>query len=124
MELFADGNTRSSIMRQDINETLEVSRLELLCRASTYNDLEAWAAFQRDLEGTVLTWLHNHPGREIACRMQSERHFVAQAFEQLRQAVVQRHVTFETLPEALLYLRASLCGAILEMQRASSRPKA
>ncbi len=111
-------------MRQDINETLEVSRLELLCRASTYNDLEAWAAFQRDLEGTVLTWLHNHPGREIACRMQSERHFVAQAFEQLRQAVVQRHVTFETLPEALLYLRASLCGAILEMQRASSRPKA
>jgi hypothetical protein len=111
-------------MRQDVNETLEVSRLELLRRASTHHDLEAWAAFQQSLEGTVLTWLHDHPGRETACRVQSERHFVAQAFEQLRQAVIQRHVTFETLPEALLYLRASLCGAILEIQRASSRPRA
>jgi hypothetical protein len=111
-------------MRQDVNETREVSRLELLRRASTHHDLEAWAAFQQGLEETVLTWLHAHPGGETACRVQSERYFVAQAFEQLRQAVVQRHVTFETLPEALLYLRASLGGAILEMQRASSRPKA
>ncbi len=111
-------------MRQDVNETLEVSRLELLRRASTHHDLEAWTAFQQCLEETVLIWLHAHPGSETACRMQSERHFVAQAFEQLWQAVVQRHVTFETLPEALLYLRASLYGAILEMQRASSRPKA
>ena len=111
-------------MRQDVNETLEVSRLELLRRASTHHDLEAWAAFQQSLEETVLTWLHDHPGREAACRVQSERHFVTQAFEQLRQAVVQRHVTFETLPEALLYLRASLGGAILEVQRACSRPTA
>lgn len=111
-------------MRHDVNETLAVSRLELLRRAGTHHDLEAWAAFQQGLEGTVLTWLHAHSGRETACCMQSERHVVAQAFEHVRQAVVQRHVTFETLPEALLYLRASLCGAILEMQRASSRPQA
>ncbi len=110
-------------MRQDVGETREVSRLELWHRASTDGDLEAWAAFQQSLEETVLTLLHAHPGGEAACRVQSERHFVAQAFERLRQAVVQRQVTFETLPEALLYLRASLCGAILEMQRASSRPK-
>jgi hypothetical protein len=115
---------RSTIMKADVNEALEVSRLELLRRAGTHHDLEAWAAFQQGLEETVLTWLHNHPGREIACRVQSERHVVAQAFEQVRQAVVQRQVTFQTLPEALLYLRASLSGAMLEIQRASSRPTA
>lgn len=65
-------------MRQDVNETLEVSRLELLRRANTYGDLEAWAAFQQGLEETVLTWLHDHPSREAACRIHSERHFVAQ----------------------------------------------
>jgi hypothetical protein len=108
-------------MRQDVSETRAVSLLELLRRASTQSDLSAWAAFQQGLEETALTWLHAHPGREAACRVQSERHFVALAFEQLWQAVVQRQVACETLTGALLYLRASLCGAILEMQRASRR---
>lgn len=108
-------------MRQDVSETRAVSLLELLRRASTQSDLKAWAAFQQGLEETVLAWLHAHPGREAACRVQSERHFVALAFEQLWQAVVQRQVACQTLTNALLYLRASLCGAILETQRASSR---
>jgi hypothetical protein len=74
-------------MRQEVGETCEVSRLELLRRAKTHGDLEAWAAFQQGLEETVLTWLHEHPGREAACHVHGERHFVAQAFEQLQQAV-------------------------------------
>jgi hypothetical protein len=74
-------------MRQDVGKTLERSRLEPLRRASTQNDLEAWRAFQQSLEETVLTWLHEHPGREAACRVYGERHFVAQAFEQLHQVV-------------------------------------
>ena len=49
-------------MRQDVNETLEVSHLEMLRRVSIYGDLEAWAAFQQSLEETVLNWLHAHPG--------------------------------------------------------------
>ena len=111
-------------MRQNVDEKLEVSRLELLRRASTHGDLQAWAAFQQCLEETVLTWLHEHPGREAACRVQSERHFVALAFEQLQQVVVRRQVACETLAEVLVYLRASLNGAILEMLRVSSRPRA
>ena len=67
-------------MRQNVGERLEVSPLELLHRASTYGDLQAWAAFQQSLEETVLTWFHDHPGREAVCRLQSERHFVALAF--------------------------------------------
>src|SRR2546422_2800410 len=111
-------------MRQDVSETLEASLLELLRRASTHNDLEAWTAFQQSLEETILTWLHEHPGREAACRVQSEWHFVAQAFEQLQQTVVQGQVACETLAEVLVYLRASLNGAILETLRVSSRPRA
>ncbi len=111
-------------MRQDVGETREVSRLELWHRASTDGDLEAWAAFQQSLEETVLTLLHAHPGGEAACRVQSERHFVAQAFERLRQAVVQRQVACETFYEVLVYLRASLNGAILETLRDSKRPGA
>ncbi len=111
-------------MRQDVNETLEVSRLELLHRASTHNDLEAWAAFQQSLEETVLTWLHAHPGREAACHIHSERYFVALAFERLRQAAVQKQVACEMLSGVLVYLRASLNGAILETLRVCSRPGA
>lgn len=111
-------------MRQDVSVTLEVARLELLRRASIYGDLEAWTAFQQSLEETVLIWLHEHPGREAVCRVQSERHFVAQAFEQLQQVVVRRQVACETLSEVLVYLRASLNGAILETLRVSSRTRA
>ena len=111
-------------MRQNVGESLEVSPLGLLRRASTFGDLEAWAAFQRSLEETVLTWLHEHPGSEAACHLYSERHFVALAFERLRQAVVQGQVTCETLSEVLVYLRASLSGAILETLRDSKRPGA
>jgi hypothetical protein len=111
-------------MMQDVSESLEVSRLELLRRASTQGDLQTWAAFQHCLEETVLTWFHEHPGREAACRMHSESYFVALAFERLRQAVVQRQVACETLSEVLMYLRASLHGAILETLRVSRRPGA
>ena len=111
-------------MRQDVGKTHEVARLELLRRVSTHGDLEAWAAFQQGLEETVQTWLHEHPNREAACRLQSERYFVAQAFEQFWQTVVQRQVTCETLSGVLVHLRASLNGAILETLRVSSRPSA
>jgi hypothetical protein len=111
-------------MRRDVGETPKVAHLELLRYASTYDDLESWTAFQQSLEETILTWLHEHPGREAACRLQSERHFVALAFERFWQTVVRRQVACETLAEVLVYLRASLNGAILEALRVSSRPRA
>ncbi len=111
-------------MRQDVGETLEVSHLELLCRASTQGDLDAWAAFQQILEVTVLTWFHKHPGREAGCHLQSEQSFVAQTFERLRQATIQGQVSCESLSEVLVFLRASLNGVILETLRDSKRPGA
>jgi hypothetical protein len=70
-------------MKQEVGETPAVSPLELWRRAKTHSDQEAWAAFQQSLEETVLTWFHEHPGSQAACRLQSERHFVATSFAQL-----------------------------------------
>ena len=109
-------------MRQDVGETLEVSHLELLRRASTQGDLLTWVTFRKSLEATVLTWLHEHPGKEAACHLQSEQYFVALAFERLLHATVKGQVACETLSEVLVFLRVSLNGAILETLRVFSQP--
>jgi hypothetical protein len=123
-EVYKQVETRSSNMKQNAGETLEVSRLELLRRASIHGDLEAWAEFQQSLEETLLTWLSERPRCKAACRVQSEKHLVSLAFERLRQATIQGQVTCETLSEVLVFLRVSLNGAILETLRASKRPGA
>ena len=97
--------------------------LELLCRAMVQGDEAAWAGVEQCLGEVVRGWLHSHPCREAACRWQSEEDSVALAFERFRQAAVQQQLVFRTLGEALVYLRASLHGAILDRLRASSRPK-
>jgi hypothetical protein len=47
---------------------------------------------------------------------------VVQTFEQYRQAAAQAQMAFETLDKVLMYLRASLHGAILDTLRTLSRP--
>jgi hypothetical protein len=110
-------------MRQDVDETLAVPYGALVLRAYTYGDHDAWAAFQQCLEETVLTWLHEHPKSKVACRLQREQYFVAQAFERLRQATLHGQMPYETLSKMLMSLRASLNGAILDALRVSSGPK-
>ena len=100
------------------------STLDLLRRASTQGDLQAWTAFKQSLEETVLSWFHEHPRNEAVCELQREWHFVALAFEQLWQAAIQGQVSCETLSDVLVFLRLSLNGAILETLRASKRPEA
>ena len=106
-------------MGQHLRQPLEVSHLELLRRASTYGDLQAWEAFQQSLEETVLAWFHEHPYCEAACRVYCERYFVSQAFGRLRQGIMQKQITGGMLSDVLVYLRASLNGAILESLRIS-----
>ena len=110
-------------MRSDRDETFEEYNLELLRRAIAHGDQDAWAVFQQCLEETVLTWLHEHPSREVACRGLCEKHVVAQAFELFRQAAIQAQMACETLARVRVYLRASLHGAILDRLRILSRPK-
>ncbi len=109
-------------MRGDGDETFEVYSLQLLRRAIAHDDQDAWAGFQQCLEETVLTWLHEHPGKEAACRGLCEKHVVVQAFGRFRQAAVQAQMAFETLAGVLVYLRACLHGAILDTLRTLSWP--
>jgi hypothetical protein len=105
------------------DETFEVSSLQLLRRVMAHGDQDAWAGFQQCLEETVLTWLYQHPSGEVACRGLCEQDLVLQAFERFRQGASQAQMAFETLTEVLVYLRASLLGAILDTRRTLSRPK-
>jgi hypothetical protein len=98
--------------------------VELLRRATVQGNQEAWAWVQECFGGVVLNWLRRHPQRAHACRLESEEHYVAQAFERFWQATASnKQVEFNTLAAALQYLRASLNGAILDTLRAYVRPR-
>ena len=98
--------------------------LELLRRATIQDNQEAWAWVQHCFGGMVRGWLRRHPKREVACRLESEENYIAQAFERFwRATAFNQRVEFSTLAAALQYLRASLNGAILDMLRAYARPR-
>lgn len=96
--------------------------LELLHRAILQSDQEAWAWVQHCFGGMVHGWVRRHPQRAMACRLQSEEHYVAQAFERFWQATAcKQQLEFSRLSAALQYLRASLHGAILDTLRTYQR---
>jgi len=102
----------------------EAYGLELFHRAILQSDQEAWTWVQHCFEAMVLGWVRCHPQRAVACRLESEEHYVAQAFERFWQAVAcHRQLQFRTLTAALKYLRASLHGAILDTLRTYQRPR-
>ena len=101
----------------------EAFGLELLHRAIVQGDQAAWAGVQQCLGEIVRGWLHGHPSREAACRWESEENYVALAFERFWQATTRQRVAFKTFAAALVYLRASLHGAILDTLRTSWRPQ-
>src|SRR5947209_1800494 len=101
----------------------EAFGLELLHRAILQGDQAAWAGLQHCFDETVRGWLHGHPHREVACRLESEDAYVSLALERFWQATTQQQLVFKTLGGALLYLRASLHGAILDTLRTYSRPR-
>jgi hypothetical protein len=97
--------------------------LELFHRAITQSNQEAWVWVQYCFGGMVHDWLRRHPQRALACRLESEANYVAQAFERFWQATAcNRQLEFRTLAAALQVLRASLHGAILDTLRTSQRP--
>jgi hypothetical protein len=125
-------------MKRDGNETVAINGEEsltanalsnsaieeLLHQALVQGDQDAWAELQHCLGETVRRWLHTHPSKEVACRWESEEHYVGLAFERFRQAAIEGQVAFETQASALVYLRASLNGTILDSLRAYARPRA
>lgn len=101
----------------------ELYGLELLHRALRQSDQEAWTWVQHCFEGMVYDWVRCHPQRAVACRLESEEYFVAQAFERFWQATAfNQQLTFRALAAALHYLRTSVHGAILDTLRMYARP--
>lgn len=97
---------------------------ELLHQLLVQGNQDAWAVLQQCLGETVRGWLHTHPSKEAVCLWESEEHYVGLAFERFRQAAIEGQVAFETQASALVYLRASLNGTILDSLRAYVRPRA
>jgi hypothetical protein len=114
--------SRGSAFAQDAAPSSTVE--ELVHQALVQGDQDAWAGIEQCLGKTVRRWLHNHPHKEVACCWESEEHYVALAFERLRQAAIEGQMACETLSGVLVYLRASLNGAILEALRVSRQPGA
>jgi len=102
----------------------EIYGIELFRRASVHGNQEAWASVQHCFGGMVRDWFRCHSSRETGCCLESEEHYIAQAFERFWQATaLYQRVEFSQLAAASLYLRASLHGAILETLRAYERPR-
>jgi hypothetical protein len=97
--------------------------LELLLRATIQGDQEARTWVQHRFGEMVRGWLHLHPKREMACRLESEEYYVAQTFEHFwQEAIHTQEGAISSLAVALRHLRASLNGALLEKLRAFSEP--
>ncbi len=98
--------------------------VELLRRATVEDDQEVWVWVHHCFGGLVRAWLHRHPKREAAGRLESEENYVAQAFERFWQSTTaNQRVGFSTLAAALRYLRTSLHAAILDTLRAYALPR-
>lgn len=98
--------------------------VELFRRALCQRDSDAWTALQVCFSDTIRGWLHSHPRRDFALRLDSDENYVAQTFARFWQATAHNQkLAFATLATALAYLRMCLNGAILDTLRAYSRPK-
>lgn len=101
----------------------EIYSIELLRLATMQDNLEARAAVQHCFGGMVRDWFRRHPSREMACCFESEEHYIARAFEHFWQTTAtHQRVEFSRLSAAVLYLRASLHGAIMDTLRAHALP--
>lgn len=115
-------NGNDSHCSQDAGNDQEY--LKLFQRALIQNDQVIQRNLQRHFKEVVLNWMRQYPGGSVACHLNDEEYYVNQAFERFWRAGT-RHLQVETatLTAILLYLRACLNAAILEMFRESTRAK-
>ncbi len=98
--------------------------LELLRRATMESDPEAWEWVQHCFRDLAYGWLHRHPSRANALKLDSDENYIALAFGRFWMATtLNKKIEFKTLAAAMRYLHASLNGAILDTLRTYARPK-
>ena len=92
--------------------------MELLRRAISQNNQQAWEAWKRCFSEVLRSWLHLHPRAEQACHLDSEEHYLARTFERFQQAVIDGQLPESTkLTTVLRYLQACLNGVLLDALR-------
>jgi hypothetical protein len=97
---------------------------ELLRHATSQDNQEAREAWQRCLGEVLRSWLRRHPRTEEACRLDSEEHFLAQAFERFWQKMAERQqLECAALSTALIFLQASLQSVLLDTLRTHAGPR-
>lgn len=97
---------------------------ELLRRATSQDNQQAWEAWQRCVASVLRSWLRRHPRAEQVCHLGSEEGCLARTFECFRQAVAAGQLQACTsLPTMLRYLQACLNGVLLDALRSTARPK-
>jgi hypothetical protein len=98
--------------------------IELLRRATSQDNQQAWEGWQRCFAEIVRTWMRRHPRAEQACHLGSEEFYLARTFERFRQAVTDRQLPVSTKLSTLLrYLQACLNGVLLDALRSKARPQ-
>jgi integrase len=97
---------------------------ELLRRSTMQRNGAAREVLLYHLGLVVRTWIGCHPKKEIALQVESEAYYMAQTCEQFWQAVVQQEPALDRLSTALLYVRASLNGVMLDALRARTQSSA
>jgi hypothetical protein len=95
--------------------------LEIMRRAVSLRDNEAWTTVQRQFNGIVHSWFSRYTYKETALRYESEQDYVDHAFQRFWQAVSSQGFTFTSLSRALGYLRLCLHCAIKDTLRMYAR---
>lgn len=122
-EYVAERTLSVSDLIEQCQKEIQAYGLELLRRAFMQGDQAAWAGVQQCFGQPVRGWLHGHPRREAAFQLESEETYVALTFERIWQANIQQQARYRSLGGALLILRASVHGTILDTLRTYSRPR-
>lgn len=100
------------------------SCLELLQRAMEQRDAAARGALEQCFHPLMLGWLRSHPQRTLAYALDSEEHYVAQAFAHFWQAIARsKELVCRDLVTALDFLCASVHNALLDALRSSARSR-
>ncbi len=119
-----DWNTEEVKQSRTRERSMDLTDLEVFHYALSQRNDESWNLLFTRFQGLVLTWMKNHPQRDLASRYHAPDFYVALAFERFRQATT-RHpsLVFSELATVLSYLKASLNGAILDTLRSCARPE-
>src|SRR6266516_3605132 len=89
------------------NSFNDVNVINVLRRASVQGDQDAQVWVQQRLGKVVCGWLHHHPSKEAACRLESEEYYVAGAFERFWQLTIDQQ--FKCAGYVVLFALQSAC---------------